>query len=117
MSKVRHNPYVRRWDTRTGETYYEHRAIAEWKLGRPLQPGEVVHHDDKNKMDNHRDNIVIFSNQRAHMLYENYLLREAKGIKHLFTIEELLETHGLWMVRWLEMKDGIIIPRELKDQL
>ncbi len=32
------NPYVRRWDARTRETYYEHQAVAEWKLGRPLEP-------------------------------------------------------------------------------
>ncbi len=93
------NPYIRRWDARTGETYYEHRAIAEWKLGRPLEPGNVVHHSDGNKQINHPDIICIFSNQRAHMLYEMYQKREAKGIKHLFKIEDLLELNGLWMVK------------------
>ncbi len=57
------NPYVRRWDPYTQETYYEHQAVAEMKLGRPLEPGEVVHHDDGNKRHNHPDNIWIFSSQ------------------------------------------------------
>ena len=93
------NPYIRRWDPRTGETYYEHRAVAEWKLGRPLEQGEVVHHDNGDKRDNHPENIFVFSSQRAHMLYENYRLREALGRQHLFTIDEVLGFDGQWLVR------------------
>lgn len=93
------NPYVRRWDKRTGETYYEHRAVAEWKLGRPLSKGEVVHHDNGDKMDNHPDNVWVFSCQRAHMLYEQYQLRKEQGVNHLFAIDEILEQRGLWLIR------------------
>lgn len=99
MPATDHNPYVRRWDKRSKEVYYLHRAIAAWKLGRPLRPGEVVHHANGDKADNHPDNIHIFSNQRAHMLFENYQLREERGLKHLFTVDELLATMGLWVVR------------------
>jgi hypothetical protein len=56
----------------TSETYYEHQEVAAWKLGRPLCAGEVVHHQDGNKRNNHPDNIWVFSSQRAHMLYEHY---------------------------------------------
>lgn len=99
MSATAHNPYTRLWDADTGETYYEHRAVAEAKLGRPLQAGEVVHHEDGNKQNNHPENVVIFSSQTAHMLYENYYLRERAGVKHLFTVEESLEMQGHWFVR------------------
>lgn len=57
------------------------------------------HHDNGDKRDNHPDNIFIFASQRAHMLFENYRLREALGLGHLFTIEELLTYEGLWVVR------------------
>ena len=99
MAPTLHNPYPRRWDPRTKEVYYEHRAVAEWKLGRPLKTGEVVHHDDGNKRDSHPDNVWIFSCQRAHMLYEQYKRRELLGVGHLFEIEEVLERAGLWVVR------------------
>ena len=94
-----HNPYIRRWDPRKKETFYEHRAVAEWKLGRPLEPGEVVHHDDGDKSNNHPENVWVFSCQRAHMLYEQYRKREGLGVGHLFGIEEVLERRGLWVMR------------------
>lgn len=93
------NPYVRLWDSSTGETYYEHRAVAARKLGRPLEEGEVVHHDNGDKRDNRSANIFVFSSQRAHMLYENYHLRETLGLRHLFTIDEVLGVEGQWLVR------------------
>lgn len=99
MPVSEHNPYVRRWDKRVGEMYYEHRAWAELKLGRPLRAGEVVHHADGDKVNNHPDNIVIFSSHSAHMVYEHYQRRRKRGITHLFSVEELLAMHGLWMVR------------------
>lgn len=91
-------PYVRLWNPEARKTYYEHQAVAERKLGRPLKPGEVVHHDDGNKQNNNPSNIFIFSSQRAHMLYEHYRAREARGIVHLLSVEEVLEVHGCWVV-------------------
>ena len=93
-----HNPYVRRWNSDTGETYYEHRSVAEQKLGRPLMPDEVVHHKDGNKQHNALENIMVFSNQRAHMLFEHYMAREAAGVQHIFSIKEVLMLEGLWML-------------------
>ena len=94
----KHNPYTRLWNAETGETYYEHRCVAEEKLGRNLQPGEVVHHADGDKRNNDPSNIMVFSSQRAHMLYEHYLEREAQGVQHVFRIEDVLEFRGEWML-------------------
>ena len=55
-----------------GKTYtkvfgiHEHRIIAERKLGRKLQQGEVVHHIDGNKRNNRPENLQVFSSQAEH---------------------------------------------------
>lgn len=41
---------------------YEYILIAEAKLGRSLKDGEIVHHRDKNKMNNSPDNLIVFIN-------------------------------------------------------
>lgn len=40
---------------------HEHRVVAEEKIGRPLLPGEIVHHDDENKRNNHPDNLIVMT--------------------------------------------------------
>lgn len=40
---------------------HEHRIIAENKIGRPLQPGEVVHHIDGDKQNNNPDNLEVLT--------------------------------------------------------
>lgn len=55
-----------------GRTYrklngrHEHRVVAEQELGRPLRPGEVVHHKDGNKLNNAPENLVVMT-QAEHM--------------------------------------------------
>ncbi len=43
-----------------------HRWAAEKKLGRKLTDEEVVHHKDRNKLNNSPENLHVFSSQAAH---------------------------------------------------
>ena len=43
-----------------------HRYVAEKKLGRKLRKGEVVHHKDRNKLNNSSYNLWVFANQKEH---------------------------------------------------
>lgn len=74
--------YANRWcsrrcydaDRRENRTSYpkvgarhEHRVVAERMLGRPLRPGEVVHHRDGDKQNNAEENIEVLSGQSEHV--------------------------------------------------
>ena len=50
-----------------------HRAVAEQILGRPLRPGEVVHHIDGNKLNNDPSNLMVFASQSEHAKYHMML--------------------------------------------
>jgi len=59
-------------DTGQGKTYrklrqrHEHRVVAEQKIGRPLQAGEIVHHRDGQIRNNAPDNLEVMT-QADHM--------------------------------------------------
>lgn len=59
---VDENGYLRR----SSDDKLVHRIQAALKLGRPLFPGEVVHHINRNKRDNRWSNLYVFRNQAAH---------------------------------------------------
>ena len=48
---------------------YEHRLVAEQKLGRRLEPGELVHHKDENKQNNHPDNLEVVASNAEHFVH------------------------------------------------
>jgi len=51
----------------------EHRLVMEAKLGRLLDPNEVVHHINAIRSDNRRDNLLLFASAGEHVAFENRL--------------------------------------------
>ena len=76
--------YAQYRDRQTGRTGLFHRRVAQEMLGRPLLPGEVVHHRDGNSLNNHPDNLLVLPSQRHHAHLEFRLRRERSGQPSLF---------------------------------
>lgn len=59
---------------------YEHRRVAEEKIGRPLRRGEVVHHLNGVTDDNRPENLVVVGSNAEHIArYHSGPKRRAKG--------------------------------------
>ena len=46
---------------------YEHILVACEKYGRLIELGEVVHHIDGDRSNNHPDNLIVFPNNGSHL--------------------------------------------------
>ena len=56
---------------RTKQGYVlEHRLTVEQKLGRLLEPGEVVHHRNGDRQDNRPENLEAFQTNAQHLRHE-----------------------------------------------
>ena len=55
--RTRSDGYIEVW-TPSG-VRLEHQVVMDGVIGRPLQPGEVVHHIDENKGNNAPDNLML----------------------------------------------------------
>ena len=70
---------------------YVHRVAAELKLGRPLRPEEVVHHEDGNTWNNDPDNIYVFATKADHSRYHTNLRYFIRDLERLEAAEKLEE--------------------------
>jgi hypothetical protein len=73
--RVDDDGYVLRWApehpfARESGQVLEHRLVMEKKIGRYLTKDEVVHHKDKNKANNHPDNLELFVENAEHLRHE-----------------------------------------------
>jgi hypothetical protein len=50
-----------RYTRRDGKKIAEHRAIMEDHLGHPLSRDEIVHHIDRNPLNNNLDNLMVMT--------------------------------------------------------
>ncbi len=64
------NPY---WIAPNGQSYaYLHRVIAEKKIGRFLECNEIVHHIDRNPLNNDPSNLYVCKNAAEHRLIHKH---------------------------------------------
>jgi len=59
------NGYYFAW--KNGKRVYLHRWLMEQKLGRPLNPGEVVHHKNQDRVDNRLRNLMLVNSNGQHL--------------------------------------------------
>lgn len=53
-----------------GKLVYQHRFFAALYLARPLHPYEEVHHDNTNKADNSKENLIVCVDSYEHAQLE-----------------------------------------------
>lgn len=71
-------------DPHTGKRVPVHRWLVEQALGRPLLPGEVVHHKDGDSLNNDLGNLIVLPSQRVHAHAEFHARRAQTGMPSLF---------------------------------
>lgn len=70
---------------------YEHRYVMEQKLGRLLKPGEVVDHIDRNRENNHPDNLRLHESRSQHVK-DHFSARDKMVLAHAI-IRRYLDNH------------------------
>lgn len=84
---------------------YEHRLVMEEYIGRYLDPKEIVHHKDKNRLNNKIENLQLFSSNGKHLKEE--LKINVNNICLLCNSNTTTITKEGWSC-WYRYKDGYI---------
>lgn len=71
----------------------EHILSAETKLGRPVQPHEVVHHEDEVKSNNAPENLGLFPSRGEHIRFHNLQRSSAKAL-HAMSDDDLRDLYS-----------------------
>lgn len=66
----------------TGNKKAIHRWIAEKKIGRPLRKDEIVHHKNRNKLDNDPDNLEIMHVDVHYRLHKKHIDKKNREKKY-----------------------------------
>lgn len=82
--KRKRKQYRKRKDRKSGRYALSHRLLAAELLGRPLLPGEIVHHRDGDSTNNSRENLLVLPSQAFHAHIEAVIRREKCGQPFLF---------------------------------
>lgn len=72
---------------RSNGTVYEHRLVAEGKIGRYLTPTESVHHINRDIRDNRPENLMIFATVEDHLAY-HHGLKAVEVSNHIFVVPD-----------------------------
>ena len=87
-------PYRRVRHPESGRRTAAHRLIAAGALGRDLGRLEVVHHIDGDPRNNDPANLLVLPSQRVHMALEWFQWHRARGVVHLFDLEQWLAVYA-----------------------
>lgn len=59
----------------------EHVFVMSEELGRPLQNGEIVHHENENKQDNDLSNLKLMANNTEHLALHRRMEKDGEWVK------------------------------------
>ena len=112
----------------------QHRLVMERGLARILEPGEIVHHRNKNRSDNRIENLELFSSQAEHMEHhqQDALCRNPEVIERVRvaaadpkatmrsldvsyeTVRRVCEMHG---IRWISPGEVLATDDQAREAL